>query len=378
MARKESIWIDPQKCKNGMPLKQADGTIITVRYYLRARLSDGRRISDGQGGYLTRSEAKAAITDFAIRIRNGEFEERDARTLREVFTKYLENKKSNNHAASTIAIVEYSTGKLMEFKPQDAKTKLGEKNIAEIIVDEIDEFKTFLKTEGHEPNGIHFILSKCNPVFTYARDRGLLKKRSAVLASLEGFETENNARFLTNAEVRSLTLACIPQNQPLRDYIKVALHTGMRPGEIRRMVAADIVAGHIQVISKPTKRTKTKRSRLVPLHENIAETVHRVIAAKWTKGRLNRTFGRAIKRAQKFKVDAIVGDVRPYDMRHTFASNYLQAGGTIADLMVIMGHRTLAALQVYAHFQRNYLAEKINRVTYEIPLTIEIPPTEPA
>ncbi|SBV99179.1 hypothetical protein KL86APRO_11118 [uncultured Alphaproteobacteria bacterium] len=43
------------------------------------------------------------------------------------------------------------------------------------------------------------------------------------------------------------------------------------------------------------------------------------------------------------------GNVRPHDLRHTFASDYLQNGGRIARLQAILGHGRIERTMEYAH-----------------------------
>lgn len=51
---------------------------------------------------------------------------------------------------------------------------------------------------------------------------------------------------------------------------------------------------------------------------------------------------RAVERAR-------VGDARPYDLRHTFASWLLQAGLPLAEVGRMMGHAWAQTTMIYAH-----------------------------
>ncbi|HXL94784.1 MAG TPA: tyrosine-type recombinase/integrase [Streptosporangiaceae bacterium] len=44
-----------------------------------------------------------------------------------------------------------------------------------------------------------------------------------------------------------------------------------------------------------------------------------------------------------------IGELRPHQMRHAFASNVLDAGGTLEEAQDLLGHRSVASTQVYAH-----------------------------
>ena len=75
-----------------------------------------------------------------------------------------------------------------------------------------------------------------------------------------------------------------------------------------------------------------------------------------------RAFKRAVKRA------GIQVRVRPHDLRHTFASNYLQSGqGTLADLSKILGHTSLKTTMIYAHFELKHLKEHVDLMDFKVP-----------
>ena len=70
---------------------------------------------------------------------------------------------------------------------------------------------------------------------------------------------------------------------------------------------------------------------------------------------LNR-HGRKISRQSVWKVLADLGrkagisqPLHPHLFRHTFASHLLQGGADLRSLQEMLGHKTLAATQVYTH-----------------------------
>ena len=49
--------------------------------------------------------------------------------------------------------------------------------------------------------------------------------------------------------------------------------------------------------------------------------------------------------------------VSPHILRHTFATEYLRAGGDLESIRRIMGHSTLAVTQIYLDLVRDDLVE---------------------
>lgn len=66
-------------------------------------------------------------------------------------------------------------------------------------------------------------------------------------------------------------------------------------------------------------------------------------------GHLYRQFGVAQTEA------GIKNKIRFHDLRHTFASNYMMAGGNVFDLQKLLGHTKIEMTMIYAHLSPNHL-----------------------
>lgn len=54
--------------------------------------------------------------------------------------------------------------------------------------------------------------------------------------------------------------------------------------------------------------------------------------------------------------------VRPHQLRHAFASNVLDAGGTLDEVQDLLGHANVAATQVYTHPDPSRLRAAVDAV----------------
>ncbi|MBN1310778.1 MAG: tyrosine-type recombinase/integrase [Anaerolineae bacterium] len=54
--------------------------------------------------------------------------------------------------------------------------------------------------------------------------------------------------------------------------------------------------------------------------------------------------------------------VTPHALRHTFASRYLEAGGTLAELRDILGHTNIATTDRYSHASARRMQEMVERL----------------
>lgn len=222
------------------------------------------------------------------------------------------------------------------------------RKVSSIGKEEIEHLKVWL-LKKHQPNGAGIVLRPLKTCLNYAVRMGYISHSPSVGINIKGKQV---ARFLTDAEIKRLVAAC-KMNSQLEDIIRIALHTGMRLGEVLGLRKEQIRKGRILI-----SESKTGFPRQVPIHPKIRSILNSPeFLIEWNVWRLERSFRRAVKRAE-------LGKLRFHDLRHTFASKYLEAGGTIADLREILGHRTLEALQIYAHFQQSTLKERIHSVDF--------------
>src|SRR5207244_8320220 len=126
--------------------------------------------------------------------------------------------------------------------------------------------------------------------------------------------------------------------EPRRGVVRLALATGRRWGELTKGRAADVDQGMLVVHG-----TKSGRLRRVPLPADIlAETrgrVGRLVAYSWKSP---GSFASAVRKASG------VGRFHVHQLRHTFACQWLERGGSLAALQQILGHASIVTTQRYA------------------------------
>lgn len=72
-------------------------------------------------------------------------------------------------------------------------------------------------------------------------------------------------------------------------------------------------------------------------------------------GWLQNGFGKALGRAG-------LSDLHFHDLRHTFASQWMMAGGDLYVLKTILGHKSIAMTQRYAHLSPSYKKAMVERM----------------
>jgi integrase len=198
------------------------------------------------------------------------------------------------------------------------------------------------------PNG-----PKSNPFLTFNKKRLKEKKRT---------------RFLTEGEFEKLLAGCTTDMQ--RSILTLAVETGLRSGELKALTwdRIDLRRRQLYVVE-----SKTGVPRTVPLSEKAMGTLlgtprstvsHVFWYLDWRSpqgtrhaGGTNKVVGQparfitfnnfwraAVRRAG-------LPDLRFHDLRHTFASWWMQRGGSEAALQHILGHTSMAMTARYRHLR---------------------------
>ncbi|WP_336772663.1 tyrosine-type recombinase/integrase [Paenibacillus sp. MMO-58] len=165
----------------------------------------------------------------------------------------------------------------------------------------------------------------------------------------------------------------------LRDYalILLTLDCGIRPKEALSLVIPDFNASSCEIYIT-SKNAKTRVSRTLPISIPTVRAIKQLIFVRpeeWDENvpifctnegkALNRhTWG---DRLEKYSAE-IGTHIRPYDLRHTFALEYIRNGANALSLQKTLGHSDLAMTKRYVALTSNDLknehikASPVNRL----------------
>lgn len=185
-------------------------------------------------------------------------------------------------------------------------------------------------------------------------------------------EPEGRVRWITHAEAVALLAAAERAGQAphLPDFIRLALNTGMRRGELlwlewRRV---DLQRG---LVFLEAEHTKTKRRRSVPLNMEarmalIRRARYRAehcpdspwVFCRRDGGRITevkRSFATACARAG-------VAGFRVHDLRHTCAAWLVSAGVPLSEVRDLLGHTSVVMTERYAHLAPENVRAAVQRL----------------
>jgi len=229
------------------------------------------------------------------------------------------------------------------------------KNIHEITTWEIEKWK--LKRKGEvKPASVNRELGTLKSMLNKDIEWGKLKESPARRVKLLKGITKR-LRYLMPNEVQTLISNC---SEHLKPIVIVAVHTGMRKGEILslRWDQIDFEKGIITLTD-----TKNDQRRYVPMDETVKSTLvalkrkNDYVFCGKRPGRplvwVELSFHKALEKSgiQDFKI---------HDMRHTFASNLIMNGVDLMTVKELLGHKTIEMTFRYSHLAPDHKMRAVN------------------
>jgi len=140
--------------------------------------------------------------------------------------------------------------------------------------------------------------------------------------------------------------------EPYGFVIRFALATGLRWGELVR-ARADHVENGMLVVSQ----TKSGKGRRIPL--GFDQDVEREV-----RSRVGRfvSFTDANSFARQVRQLSGVERFHVHQLRHTFACQWLERGGTLAALQQVLGHASVLTTQRYARLSDEHVRAEAERM----------------
>ena len=153
------------------------------------------------------------------------------------------------------------------------------------------------------------------------------------------------------------------------------LLTGARRGEVLGMRWADVELGENAVWSKPPSSTKQKQHHQVPLSAPARALLSRIreqqqkadrrhllpeyvfpgIGANGHRVELRKDWAQLCKAGE-------LRDLRIHDLRHSYASQLISSGSTLALVGALLGHANPSTTARYAHLHHDPMREATERV----------------
>ena len=349
-----------------MPIETRVGKSGNKSFRARLRL---KGYPEQSKSFKHKADARAWLIETESRLTNGENLPTDGKkkTVTDLIQRFighsLPHKPNNKEQLKVIQILnrwEQELGPIYV-------TKITPAHISEVKEKLLGE--TTYRGTLRSPATVNRYLATMSLCFKYAvRDYHWLD-RSPMEKISRCQESSGRTRFLDDTEREKLLVECRSSRNPhLHLVVMLALSTGARLNEILSLTWPQI---DFDKKTMMILETKNKVARTLPIFSPIADQLrerkkskvrhtHFVFPNRTGDGTANirNAFDAAVKRAD-------IKDFRFHDLRHTAASYLALNGESLLTIKQILGHKTLAMVNRYAHLTEQHTFEAIERMNIE-------------
>lgn len=323
-----------------------------------AELKEAQRT--GQGATTLAEKRQQAADARQAEAEARAVEERENITLAQVWEKYLPVAQANK--AAHTAYAEEAAYRLW------LSPTLAEKPLRDIKPIHLERIKKTMAESGRSAQTIRHVLAALRQVFNFAKRHGLYAGDNPVSLIKKPSADARRLRFLTHEEAERLLAALAERGSNVHAMALLALHCGLRAGEIFSLTWGDVDVERRILILRDTKSGKTRAAYMT-------EAVGALFADMKRRGPDDLVFpsakgGRIVQISETFnRVVAVQGlnngvtDPRQkvvfHTLRHTFASWLVEQGIDLYSVKELMGHGTLAMTERYSHLSPDRLRRAV-------------------
>lgn len=271
-------------------------------------------------------------------------------TVNEAFAEFLLDKRVSNLSAATITDYSYMIGKFVDF--------LGHDLPVESLSDAkyLKDYVLMLQSRDLLGKTIHTYVKQIKVFYSYLFDRHLIGSNPAEELQIK-FE-KKLPLVLTEEEIEGLF-----QIESLRDRLLVCfvLDCGVRHRELCNIMNDDISDGRLYV-----HLGKGRKDRLVPLSAPLLDMIeaYRLDRDPNTLHFFQTYDGRPLSYSAihsifyRLKKKTGVARLAPHLLRHTYGTYYIESGGDIKTLQLLLGHSDVKTTETYVHIAQLLHVEK--------------------
>jgi integrase len=236
--------------------------------------------------------------------------------------------------------------------------RLGNKRLDEISAFDLERIKSELLKEELAPATVKHCLVIVRQMYNKATAWGLYKGMNPVKGVKLPTLRNQRERFLSYEEADILLRVLAVRSPIVHDMALLSLHTGMRAGEIFKLRVSDIDLRHELISILDPKNAQSRKAHMT---EAIKEMfIHRVVDL-WPDDFIftQKTWNPFTEMPDIFGIVADelfnkdVKDRRQrvtfHTLRHSFASWLALQGESLVTIRELMGHKSFAMTQRYAH-----------------------------
>jgi integrase len=244
---------------------------------------------------------------------------------------------------------------------------LGDRNINEVTLSDIEELHIKLKDKPTTANRVLSLLSK---FFSWVENKGIVANNLSISKKLVRYQENKILRFLSQKQMKNIweTILRLETSNKLNKIpataLKLLILTGARKNEILSLRWSDVDLDSFR-ISLSDSKTGFKVVYLSQQAVDILNSLERgendgfIFPSKSTSGHLFDLQWQWQLILKEAKLD---GRWRIHDLRHGFASTAVNNGGSLPYIGFLLGHKRASTTERYAHVAENPAQALLNKV----------------
>jgi integrase len=214
------------------------------------------------------------------------------------------------------------------------------------------------KREPLKPNTINNYIRHAKAVFNKPVEWGYLKANP--FKGAKELPKGRRVEFVEPGQVTAFINGI--KDLDVRRFVAACLATGRRRSEIFRLTWADILWDENRYFVSKEKRHLCKTYPMSDGFKTVLNSMERGAGRIFCRWAHADTYTHRVKDAMKA---AGLGHLRLHDLRHSFSVDFLEKGGSLKELQLLLGHSEFRMTSdTYAHVTDDHLLEAVNLVRF--------------
>jgi len=323
----------------------------------------------GTYGDMTIDQARKEASALRARIAKG-FDPADAKardrvapTFGEFADRWLERAKTRKKPAS---IRNDELLLRLYLKPA-----FGRRKVRDVRRADVEQLRDKLKDKTTTANRV---LALASTIFNAAEAQDERDQNTNPCRHVERYRERKVERPLTVDELQALwaTLATSNEAPAAVAAIRLLVLTGLRCGEVLALRWNDVDTEGARLHLRDSK-TGARRVVLSAEAVELLDSLPRTAEHVFPGGKAGEPLADLTHPWVRIRRAAGLEGVRLHDMRHNFASAGIAAGLSLPEVGKLLGHRSVATTQRYAHLIEQYERQATARVAANITAAIKAP-----
>ena len=250
------------------------------------------------------------------------------------------------------------------------------KNFLSAKISDVENFKTFLKSEGRAVASVSRSLSSVRAFYNFLLSKSYVSENPA--KTIKNDKPKDKVlEVLSSDEIDTLLMQPSGSNEKAvrdRAILELLYATGLKVSEL---AALDITDYNETMSFIRCRDSSSKKERYIPLYPKAKKLLSTYISVSRKllicdsdeKALFVNVSGSRMTRQGLWKIikyyaaeDGIKKDITPKTLRHSFATHLLENGADVMQLKDILGHADISTTNIYVDYLKKRMANSLIRL----------------